>query len=151
MTRRHTELLLLLIGGIFVLGVGAMVLGVFAMLAAETGARVGRGEIRDQAAVLVEHLRPRRHGQLDRLAGRAVLERAAPGLAVCCPEPSLRAKRGQVAQVAIRDEDHVAAGPAVAAVRPTLRHVLLAPEVQAAVTAATRLHVDAGAVVEHEC
>jgi hypothetical protein len=49
-----------------------------------------------------------------------------------------------------RDHD-VTAATAVAAVRAAPRHVLLAAEAQAAVAAATRLHLDAGAVREHEC
>ena len=55
----------------------------------------------------------------------------------------------QVAEIARRDQGHIAAVPAVTAVRSATRHVLLAPEADAAVAAATALHVDRGAVGEH--
>ena len=45
---------------------------------------------------------------------------------------------------------HVAAAAAVAAVRPALGHVRLAPERQAAVAARAGADLDAGAVVEHD-
>src|SRR5205814_10181298 len=83
------------------------------------------------------------------LARRSVLQRAAARLALPRLEPAACAERGEVAQVGIGHEDDVAAGSAVAAVGAALRDVLLAAEVQAAVAAATRLHADAGAVVEH--
>src|SRR5262245_9871481 len=60
-----------------------------------------------------------------------------------------RAKRREIAEVGVCHQDDVAARPAVTAVRPALRHVLLAPQVDAAVAAAPRLHLDAGAVLEH--
>ena len=113
-------------------------------------ARIRRGQVCDQLRVLVEHLRADRNADLDGLARGAVLQRAAAGLAVARLEPPLRAERREVAQVRVRDEDDVSARAAVAAVGTTLRDVLLTPKVQAAVAAATRLHVDAGAVVEHE-
>src|SRR5205814_9876631 len=109
------------------------------------------GEIGDQLPVPVENLRADRHAHVDRLPGRAVLQRTAAGLAVPRPEPAPRAKRREVAQVGVGDQDDVAAGAAVAAVGAALRDVLLAAEVQAPVAAATRLHADAGAVVEHAC
>src|SRR5439155_10028662 len=108
-----------------------------------------RGEVGDQLPVLVEDLRADGHAHVDRLPGRSVLQRTAAGLAVPCFEPAPRTKCGEVAQVGIRNQDDVAAGAAVAAVRAALRDVLLPAEVQAAVAAATRLHADAGAVVEH--
>jgi hypothetical protein len=78
-----------------------------------------------------------------------VLQRAATGLAVTGLEVPARAERRQIAEVRVCDQDDVPAGPAVAAVRATLRDVLLATEVDAAVAATTRLHLDAGAVLEH--
>jgi hypothetical protein len=53
---------------------------------------------------------------------------------------------GEVAEIRIADEDDVAAGTAVAAVRAALGDVLLPAEAQRTVAAAPRLHVDAGAV-----
>src|SRR5207302_11144306 len=87
----------------------------------------------------------------DRLARCAVLQRTAAGPAVPGPKPAPCPKRREVAQVGIGNQDDVAAGAAVASVRAALRDMLLAAEVQAAVAAATRLHADAGAVVEHAC
>src|SRR5439155_24928538 len=55
---------------------------------------------------------------------------------------------GQIAQIDVADEHDVAAVAAVAAVRPALRHVLLAPERQAAVAAAPGLGVDVRSVGE---
>jgi hypothetical protein len=112
-------------------------------------ARCGRRQVGDQLPVLVQDLRPDGNGQFDRLAGCSVLQGASAGLTVARAEAAFRAERGQVAEVGSRNEDDIPAGPAVTAVRPTFRNVLLPAEVQAAVAAATRLHVDAGAVVKH--
>ena len=69
------------------------------------------------------------------------------------PRPALNVvfarNDGEVAEIGVGDEHDVAAAAAVAAVGPALRHVLLAPEAQAAVAAAARQHLDAGAIVEH--
>jgi hypothetical protein len=82
-------------------------------------------------------------------ASVAVLQRAATRFAASRLEPALGTKRGQVAEIGVCRKDDVAARAPVAAVGATLRDMLLAAEVQAAVAAATRLHMDAGAVVEH--
>ena len=79
-----------------------------------------------------------------------MLARAAARLAAAGPELRLRAEEGEVAEAVIGLEDDVAAAAPVAAVGPTLRHVLLAPEAQASVAAAARQHLDAGAIVEQE-
>ena len=55
----------------------------------------------------------------------------------------------QVAQRVVAAQDHVAAAAAVAAVRPALGHVRLAPERQAAVAAAAGADLDPGPVSEH--
>ena len=55
----------------------------------------------------------------------------------------------QVAQRVVAHEHDVAAVPAVAAVGPAARHVRLAAERQAAVSAAPRLNEDPCLVVEH--
>ena len=78
----------------------------------------------------------------------AVLAGASPRLAAAGAELRLRPEAGEVAQSRVGSEDDVAAAAAVAAVGTALRHVLLAPEAQAAVAAAARLHLDAGAIVE---
>ena len=78
-----------------------------------------------------------------------MLAAAAARAALAGLEPVARAESRQVAQVGVGDEHDVAAGAAVAAVRPALGHVLLAPEAERPVAAAPGLHVDAGAVVEH--
>src|SRR5206468_1705619 len=106
-------------------------------------------QIGDQLAVGVEHLRADRNAHLHRLAGRAVLERAMAGIAASGLEPAATAEGGEISQVGIGNEDDVAAGAAVSSVGAAFRHMLLPPEVQAAVAAATRLNVDAGAVVKH--
>src|SRR5205085_10533951 len=112
-------------------------------------ARAWRRQIGDQLLVLVEDLRADGNADLGRLARGAVLERAAPRLTAAGLERLARAERREVAEIRVGDEHDVAAGAPVTAVGPPFRHVLLAPEVQAAVAAATRLNADAGAVMEH--
>ena len=109
----------------------------------------GSREIDDELSVLFEDLRSDRHRKRHRLPGRAVLQCAATRFAASGLEASLGPKRGKIAEIQVGREDDVSTRAAVSAVGSTLRHVLLAAEVQAPVTAATRLHMDAGAVVEH--
>jgi hypothetical protein len=78
-----------------------------------------------------------------------VLQRAAARFAPSRGKPPTASKRREIAQIGIRDEDDVAAAAAVTAVGTALRDMLLTPEVEAAVAAAPRLHVNAGAVVKH--
>ena len=66
-------------------------------------------------------------------------------------EAALALEEGKIAQVVVGDQDDVTAVPAVTAVRAALRNVLLAPEAERAVAAATPAHLDAGAVEEHLC
>src|SRR5204863_6399271 len=77
------------------------------------------------------------------------LQRAPPVPAPAGPDALVRPEAGQLAKIAVRNEHDVTAGAAVAAVRSAFRHVLLATERKAAVAAPPRLHVDAGAIVEH--
>ncbi len=100
-------------------------------------------------AVLVQHLGADGHAQLDRLAGCSVFQRAAARLAGAGLEVAPSSKRRQIAKVWVCDQDDVAARATVPTIGPTLGHVLLTAEVEAAVAAATRLHLDAGAVLEH--
>src|SRR6266545_3978108 len=110
--------------------------------------RLQSRKVGDQLAVLVEDLSPHRNPELDGLPRRSVLQRAPARIALAGLEPTPAPEAGEIAEVGVGDEHDVAARAAVAAVRPTFRDVLLPAEVQAAVTAATRDHVDAGAVVE---
>ena len=71
-------------------------------------------EIGNEAAVLVEHLRPHRHREHD---VRAVGAAPAPTRAVAAParrEASARPKRGQIAEIGVRNEHDVAAVMALA-------------------------------------
>src|SRR5262249_43773400 len=111
--------------------------------------RAGRREVGDHLLLLVEHLRADRHVHFDRLSAGAVLPGAAAVRTATGPQEVAPLDGRQVAEVRVRDEDDVAAGPAVAAVRPALRHVLLAAEADRAVSPASGLHLDARPVVEH--
>ena len=101
-----------------------------------------------ELTVLVVDLRSDRQMQLDRLAVGAVLVASQPGATAAGLELVPRAKVGQVAQPGIGNQHHVAAVAAVAAVGPTLRDVLLAPEGEAAAAAPSRLDVNTRLVVE---
>src|SRR5262249_17144206 len=81
-------------------------------------------------------------------ARRPVLARAASGTSLLTLDQPPALKPGQVAELGIRDGDHVAAVSPVASVRSALRDVLLPPERQPAVTAAACLDVDLGAIVD---
>ncbi len=111
-------------------------------------ARSSTLQVGHEAPVRIERLRPDRHSELDHLAVGAVFARSTPVPAALRRIHALRAKRTEVAKPRIGDENDVAAPAAVAAVRPSLRHVLLAPETEAAVAAAAGSNVDARAVVE---
>ena len=107
-------------------------------------------EVREQAFLVVEHLCADGDAELGVGARGAVLQRTAAAAAAARLDALIRAERRQIAEVVIRDEHDVAARTAVAAVRSSLRNVLLAAEREAAVAAATRLHVKSDAVVEHQ-
>src|SRR5262249_62399142 len=111
--------------------------------------RAGAREIDDEVAVRIEDLRPHRDRQIDTLAVGAVLAGAAASPPAPALELALAAEARQVAQVRFCDKDDVAAAAAVPAAGAAFRDVLLAPKAQRAVAAAPRLHVNAGAVVEH--
>src|SRR5207342_1696326 len=83
--------------------------------AREHDARARAREIGDEP-VLLEDLRPGRNAELDALAGRAVLPRAAPGAAALRLDPLAPPENREVAQIRVRDEDDVPARPAVAPV-----------------------------------
>ena len=80
---------------------------------------------------------------------RPCLARALAVRAPLRPEVRRLAEAGQVAQVAVGDQDDIAAVAAVTAVGAALGHVLLAPEADAAVAAAAALDIDRGSVGEH--
>ena len=83
------------------------------------------------------------------VAARAVRELSAATAAATGAQLLVRPEAGEVAPPQIGHEHDVAAVAAVAAVRPAARYVLLPPEVDRAVTAATRDGRQARAVVEH--
>ena len=117
--------------------------------AADDRTRAGMGEVGDEMTLAVEHLRAHGDTQLHVVAVRAVLPRAASRPTTPCGVLPPGAKRRQVAQIRIGDEDDVASRAAVAAVRTAARHVLLAPEAERAVSTTPGDRDDAGAVVEH--
>src|SRR5205085_1923410 len=112
-------------------------------------ARAGMREIRDDPLFLVEHLRPHRDAQHRVVAVRAVRERAASGTAAAGAELLVWLQTGEVATPRVCLEHDVAARSTVAAVRPALRDVLLAPEMDRPVAAATGDHCQSGTVMEH--
>jgi hypothetical protein len=105
--------------------------------------------IRDEPLVRVEDLRPDRHGELRSVAVGPVREPAAARAALAGADPLVGTDPGEVAPPRVGDEHDVAALAAVTAVRPALRHELLAPEVDRAVTAATGDHRQLRSIVEH--
>jgi len=107
-------------------------------------------EVGKQTTLVVENLRPNGDLKLGVDARRTVLERAAARSAASRLDVLIRTKRRQITEVAISDEHDVAARTTVAAVRPSLRDVLLPTERETAVTAAARLNVESDAIVEHQ-
>ena len=85
----------------------------------------------------------------DVLAVRAVLARASPVAAGAGSKPPASPEVREVAKVLVDLEHDVSPTPAVAAVRPALRDVLLAAEAERAVASAPGLHADLRPVVEH--
>ena len=106
-------------------------------------------QVREQPALVVEHLRADRDGELDVLAVGAVLVSALPVHAALGLEAALAREEREVAQVWVHRDDDVAALAPVTTVRTALRHVLLPPEAETAVASATATHFDARPVVEH--
>jgi len=70
---------------------------------------------------------------------------AAPG-AVMATVP----KRGEITQVAVRDDHYIPSPTAVAAVRASAGNVSLTPEADAAVATGPRLDMNRNAVVQHD-
>ena len=103
---------------------------------------VGRHEIGDETPVAVEELRADGDAEPGGLAVCAVLLAPAAVAAPASLDPPDAPERGEVAERGVRLDDDVTAAPAVPAVRPALRDVLLAAEAQAAVAAAPRLDLD---------
>jgi hypothetical protein len=108
------------------------------------------GEIGKKRAVEVEDLRADGHGEHDVLAVPAATASALAvpartgGVAGLPPVPP------EIAEIGVGHHDDVAAVAAVTAVRTALRNVLLAPEADGAVPAATAAGDDAGAILEHD-
>ena len=99
-------------------------------------------------AVLGEDLRAERQGELDvgAVRARALLAHAVG--AAACPEVLAVAVVDQGVELGSDPRDHMPAAPAVAAIRPATRDVLLAPEADAAVAAVAGAHVDLGLIEE---
>src|SRR4029079_1100071 len=97
-----------------------------------------------------QDLRPGGHTELDALAGSAVLARAAAVRAALRFQPPATLKRRQISKVRVGHGRDVAARPAVATVRPTLRDVLLPPEAERSVATAPGLDPDPRAIMEHD-
>jgi hypothetical protein len=107
-------------------------------------------EVGEEATLVIENLRPDGNVKLRGGAGRTVFERAAAGSAARRLDMLIRTKCRQIPEVVISDEHDVAARTTVAAVRSSLRDVLLPAERETAVTAAAGLNVESDAVVEHQ-
>ncbi len=103
----------------------------------------------EHAAVGIGHLRPHGNGENDVGPVGAVLAGSAPVSAPLCIEDRLGAKRRQVAQTGVGDDDDVSSAAAVTTVRPALRHELLAAEAEAAVAATPRTDANTCPIVEH--
>ena len=88
-------------------------------------------------------------GEHDVVGVGAVLAGATTVASAPGGEPRLAPERREIAQIGFRDDHDVAATAAVASVRPTLRHVLLAAEREATVAASPGRHRDRRAVIEH--
>src|SRR5207248_10925561 len=111
-------------------------------------ARARLREIGDEL-VAVEDLRPDRYAEDRVLSARAVRETASAASAATAAELLVRTKAGKVAPSRVGDDHDVAAVTAVSPVRPTARHVFLAPEMDRAVAAAAGDGRQARTVVEH--
>jgi hypothetical protein len=100
--------------------------------------------------VLLEDLRADREPQLDVRAVGPVLAAPPPRPAATALESALRAKAGEVTQVGIGDEHHVAAAAAVTAVGTAPRDEFLPAEAEPAVAAAAGPDVDTRSIVKHD-
>jgi hypothetical protein len=97
----------------------------------------------------VEDLRPDGNGQERVLSARAVRETATADAAATGTQLLVRAETGEIPTLRIGDEHDVTAVTAVSSVGAATRHVLLAPEMDRAVTAAAGHRRQFGAVMEH--
>jgi hypothetical protein len=94
-------------------------------------------------------LSPRRHRDLPVLASPTVPVRPFPVLPPATPEVLAPLQRRQIPLRRITNEHHIPPVPAIATIRPTPRHMSLAPKADAAVPASPALNPDFGLVV-HE-
>ena len=109
----------------------------------------GGHEIGDEPSFRVEELRAHGNVQLGiRPVGPVLLAPAAVATATGL-DVLETPKAGEIAKARIDDDEHVASATAVPSVGASLRHVLLAPEAQAAVAASTRFGVDVRSIVKH--
>src|SRR5690606_1518699 len=105
------------------------------------------GEVRDLLVRLVkEHDGPGRDIDIDVRPVPAVLLLSHAALAVLGDVAMHVDEWQQTVQVVLDAQDHVTAPAAIAAVRATLRHILLAPEMRRAVASLTRSHIDSRSI-----
>ena len=112
-------------------------------------AGAGVGEVGNEIAVGVEHLRSHRHAEDDVLTRGAVLPRASAGATAPGDVSLAGAIPGEIAQILVGEEHDVSATAAVAAVRSAARDVLLATEAERAVASAPRPCGNADAILKH--
>ena len=112
------------------------------------GYLAGRHEVVARAVLQLGD-RARRDVDLQPLALRPEAQRPSTVAAASGLEVRGAAEELEVAQRVVAHQHDVAPAPAVATVRPALRHARLAPERHAAVAAAAGLDVDSGSVGEH--
>jgi hypothetical protein len=107
------------------------------------------GEIRHQRArVAIADDRSDRDAQVDVLGALSGALLAAAALAVLRAEDTVIAIVDQRIDVAVGDRVYASAAPAVAAIRPAARDVLLAPEVDGPVSALAGVDRDARLIDE---
>ena len=120
--------------------------------AARTAARdyrslAGPHEVVPGPVLLNQHLRARRHAELERLAVGAVLERALAVAAAPCFEVRAAPIALEIAQRVVTNEHDVAAATTVAAVRTALGDVRFAAEAEAPVAPAARADEDSRSIL----
>jgi hypothetical protein len=92
-------------------------------------------------------LRPRRHRDHQLLSVRSVPIGAFPGLPAPRAKVLAAAQRTEIAPTGIANQHHVPPVPTVTAIRPSARHMRLAPEAHAAIAASPALNPDFRLVV----
>ena len=94
------------------------------------GARARVGQVDEEPAVGVDHLRPDRHPKLDVLAFGPMFVCTLAMNAAAAREPLLPAKCRQIAEVAIGDDRHIPTLASVPTIGPAFRNELLTPKAE---------------------